>query len=202
MKRLRVKEVVVVEGRYDAAALEQVIDGLVITTGGFGIFSDEEQKMLIKKLGRERGLIIFTDSDAAGFRIRNYIEKIAAGCSIKHAYIPTVEGKERRKSAHSKEGILGVEGMDFATLRKALEDAGITEGNEPAGRQISFTDIYEMGISGGPNSAEFRRRVLAEMGLPVRLSKRAMIKVISSLFSYEELKKACDAVRGEFNHGE
>ncbi len=187
MSKLRVRQVIIVEGRYDATALASLVDGLILTTEGFSIFSDEEQKQLIRRLGRERGLIVLTDSDAAGFQIRNYIEKIASGCDILHAYIPAIPGKEARKSAPSKEGTLGVEGVPAQLLHEALLRAGAIEVPARGGPEISYTDLYELGISGGPGSAERRRALLARLGLPQRLSKKALREVLSSLYSLEEL---------------
>lgn len=186
MNRLRIQEVLVVEGKYDAAALATQVDGLILTTGGFSIFTSDEKIELLQRLGRRRGLVILTDSDAAGFKIRHYIEKRVQGCEIKHAYIPAVPGKESRKEKPSKEGTLGVEGLPPKTLRLALERAGVAEAEPRHGRPITYTDLYELGLSGGVGSAEKRRLLLQRVGLPARLSKRALCQVLSSLYSYEE----------------
>lgn len=186
MEKLRIREVLVVEGRYDAAKLSALVDGLIITTGGFSIFSDPEKRALLKRLGEKHGLIILTDSDAAGFRIRRYINQFASGVSIKNVYIPSVKGKEARKAVPSKEGLLGVEGMPAQLLYQALETAGATKVPDRAGRPITFTDLYELGISGTPDSAEKRRKLLLRLGLPLRLSKKALVEVLNSLYSYEE----------------
>lgn len=188
MSRLRLREVVVVEGKYDAIALEAVIDGLIIATDGFSVFSDNEKKDLLRELGRRRGLLILTDSDAAGFAIRHYIEKIAAGCVVKHAYIPAVQGKEGRKATPSKEGTLGVEGMPLPVLRAALQQAGIEECGAKTGEEITYTHLYRLGISGTAGSAVRRRELLNRVGLPQRLSKKALCQVLSSLYSYQELQ--------------
>lgn len=192
MKRIRLEQVLVVEGKYDAATLATQVDGLILTTGGFSIFTNEEQMELIRKLGRQRGLVILTDSDAAGFTIRTYIEKCAAGCDIKHAYIPAVPGKEGRKAKPSKEGTLGVEGLPPEVLRLALARAGVTEAAPRQGRPITYTDLYELGLSGTQGSTEKRRRLLARIGLPQRLSKRALCQVLSSLYSYEEFLRVIE----------
>lgn len=185
-EKLRVREVVLVEGRYDAAAVANIVDGLVLPVDGFSIFTDDEMQALIKKLGRKRGLLILTDSDAAGFRIRRYIEQIAGRCEIRHAYIPAIQGKEGRKAAPSKEGTLGVEGMPPYLLRSALEQAGVAIVHEKLGRPITYTDLYKMGLSGQPESAARRRALLRRIGLPQRLSKRALVQVLSSLYSFDE----------------
>lgn len=186
MRRIRVNEVIIVEGKYDATALANLVDGLILTTEGFSIFSDEEKKELIRRLGARRGIVILTDSDAAGFKIRHYIEKIAQGCAIRHAYIPAVSGKEKRKSAPSKEGTLGVEGLPAAQLIAALQAAGVGCEKTEQRRKITFTDLYEFGLSGTQGSAARRREWLRRIGLPPRLSKRALPEVLSSLYSYEE----------------
>lgn len=186
MQRLRVRELVIVEGRYDAVVLAGIMDGLILTTDGFSIFSDEEKKALIRRLGKERGIIILTDSDAAGFQIRHYIEKIATGCEIKNAYIPAVTGKESRKAKASSEGFLGVEGLAPPLLLAALERAGVSTAKPSAGRAVTYTDLFEKGLSGQPDSAERRRRLLHRIGLPHRLSKRTLCQVLTSLYTYEE----------------
>lgn len=192
--KLRVDRVILVEGRYDATALATQVEGLILTTDGYSIFSNEEKKALIRRLGRQRGLLILTDSDAAGFRIRHYIEKIATGCDIRHAYIPAVAGKESRKALPSAEGTLGVEGMPPATLRLALERAGVTAGHAQK-NSLTYTHLYELGISGGPGSAERRRALLHRAGLPQRLSKKALLEVLDSLYSYEELKQLANQTK-------
>lgn len=186
MSRLRIQEVLIVEGKYDAATLATQVDGLIITTGGFSIFTEPEKIELLRKLGKERGLIILTDSDAAGFQIRTYIEKKVKGCDIKHAYIPAVKGKESRKNAPSKEGTLGVEGLPPEVLRNALLTAGANSQKERVGREITYTDLYIAGLSGGVKSVQKRKELLARIGLPHRLSKRALCQVLNSLYSYEE----------------
>ena len=195
MEKLRVNEVVVVEGKYDAAALAGVMEGLILTTGGFSIFSDQEKKELIRRLGRERGLLILTDSDAAGFSIRHYVEKIAGGCVIKNAYIPAVPGKESRKSAPSREGTLGVEGLPAEVLRRSLAQAGVTVRRAADREPITYTDLYEWGISGGAGSAERRRLLLQQLGLPPRLSKRALCQVLDSLYTKGEVEREVAALQ-------
>lgn len=186
MDRLRIEEVLVVEGKYDAVALATLVDGLIIPTNGFSIYTEPEKIELLQKLGKERGLVILTDSDAAGFQIRTYIEKKVKGCNIKNAYIPAVKGKESRKSSPSKEGTLGVEGLPPEILRNALLTAGVNSKQERVGREITYTDLYLVGISGGVQSVQKRKELLTRIGLPHRLSKRALCQVLNSLYSYEE----------------
>lgn len=187
MSRLRVEEVILVEGKYDAVKLADLVDGLILTTNGFSVFRNEETKRLILTLGQKRGLIVLTDSDAAGFRIRNYIGKIAQNIPVKHAYIPAIAGKERRKASPSKEGLLGVEGVPAEAILQALRTAGARERAARAGRAITYADLYEWGLSGTAGSAQTRRAWLQAIGLPPRLSKKALCEVLNSLYTYEEL---------------
>ena len=186
MKKLRIEEVVVVEGKYDATALHSVVDALIIPTNGFAIFTDEEKKSLIRRLGKKRGILLLTDSDAAGFRIRHYLEKIASGCKIKNAYSPALAGKERRKDAPSKEGMLGVEGMSAKVLQKVLQAAGANTALGASEEPVTYTDLYNLGISGKSGSAKRRQELMAQLDLPPRLSKRALCQVVSSLYTREE----------------
>ena len=187
---LRVREVIVVEGKYDKIRLESVVDGLIIETNGFGIFKDAQQMALLRRLAAERGLLVLTDSDAAGFVIRGHLAGAIPPEQVKHAYIPEIRGKERRKDTPSREGLLGVEGMDGETLRRALLRAGATlleDSGEAAGKSagrkepITRLDLYEAGLSGGPESAARRERLLAGLGLPRRLSAGRLLAVLNSL---------------------
>ena len=188
---MRIRELLIVEGKYDAARLSGLVDGLILTTDGFSIYRDAEKRALIRDLGRKRGLILLTDSDAAGFQLRHYIENFAGGAKIKNAYIPAVQGKEPRKRAPSREGTLGVEGLPGEVLLAALRRAGVTEEKPRAGRRLSYTDLYTLGISGTPGSAARRRELLATIGLPLRLSKKALLETLDSFYSYEELTAIC-----------
>ena len=178
MKKLRVEEVIVVEGKYDAAKLADLVDGLILTTNGFSVFKNAETKRLLVELGKKRGIIVLTDSDDAGFRIRNYINKLAQ--------VPAIAGKERRKAQPSKEGVLGVEGVPSEAILRALQTAGAREKAKRAGRAITYTDLYELGLSGTEGSAGVRRAWLQSLGLPPRLSKKALCEVLNSLYTYEE----------------
>lgn len=187
MNRLRVEEVILVEGKYDAVKLADLVDGLILTTNGFSIFHNEDAKRLILELGKKRGIIVLTDSDAAGFRIRNHINQFARGITVKNAYIPAIAGKEPRKAAPSKEGLLGVEGVPAEAILTALRTAGAHERAARAGRAITYADLYEWGLSGTAGSAGARRAWLQSIGLPLRLSKKALCEVLNSLYTYEEL---------------
>lgn len=185
----RIKEVIVVEGRYDKNTLSQVVDAVIIETGGFGIFNDSQKRNLLKKLAESRGLIIMTDSDAAGFMIRNHLKGCIAPELIKHAYIPDIYGKERRKSAPSREGKLGVEGMSPQVIMEALSRAGATfQGPEHREDRssISKADLYRKGLSGGENSAALRKELMKKLELPERLSAQGLLDVLNAIMSREE----------------
>ena len=185
----RIKEVIVVEGRYDKNALSQVVEAVIIETGGFGIFNDGQKRSLLKKLAEKRGIIIMTDSDAAGFMIRNRLKGCISPELIKHAYIPDVYGKERRKSAPSREGKLGVEGMRPQVILESLRRAGASFADSAGPERqpgISKADLYKKGLSGGKNSAALRKKLLKELELPERLSAQGMLDVLNAIMSREE----------------
>ena len=188
---LHTSKAIIVEGKYDKARLTTVIDALIITTDGFGIFNSKEKQTFIKKIADEKGIIILTDSDAAGFKIRNFLKNIVPESKIVHAYIPDIYGKEKRKDTPSKEGKLGVEGVDNSVLEKALSDSGLfnqTEANSDR-RLITTADLFEAGLSGGENSAEKRRALLVSMGLPARLTGKNLLSLLNSFMTYEDLMK-------------
>jgi ribonuclease M5 len=184
-----VKEVVVVEGRYDKNTLSQAVDAVIIETSGFGIFNDGEKQALLRRLAEKRGLVVLTDSDGAGFMIRNFIRGCVDPKLVKHAYIPDIPGRERRKRAPSKAGTLGVEGMTPEVLVAALERAGVTfsdgEAAERAGN-ITKADMYGRGLSGRPGSAEKRRELLQKLSLPEKLSAGGLLDVLNALMTREE----------------
>ena len=188
---MRIRELLIVEGKYDAAKLSGLVDGLILTTDGFSIYRDREKRELIREMGKKRGIIILTDSDAAGFQLRHYIENFAKGAKIKNAYIPAIPGKEKRKEKPSKEGTLGVEGVPAEVLLAALRRAGATEEQPRSGRRLTYTDLYQLGISGTPGSAARRRELLQLIGLPLRLSKKALLETLDAGYSYEELRAIC-----------
>lgn len=187
----RIREVIVVEGRYDKNALRQVVEATVIETRGFGVFNDKERLALLRKLAAERGLILLTDSDGAGFVIRNFLKGAIPKAQIKQAYIPDVYGKERRKAAPGREGKLGVEGMAPQVLLAALERAGATFGDgaeQTKGRTpITKADLYELGLTGGPDSAQRRGELLKRLELPGHMTTNALLEVLNILYTREEL---------------
>ena len=190
---LRIREAIVVEGRYDKNTLSQLVDTVIIETSGFGIFKDKERLALLRRLAEKRGLIVLTDPDGAGFVIRGHLRGSLPPDRVKHAYVPDIYGKERRKRQGGKEGKLGVEGMRPEVLEAALRRAGATfldeEGERaaPAGRPITKADFVALGLSGGPGAAEKRRALLQRLELPEHLSPNAMLEVLNALFTREEL---------------
>ena len=190
---IRVKEAILVEGRYDKIKLASLVDGVILEAGGFSLFRDREKLAYLKRLAKERGLILLTDSDGAGFVIRGKLASHIPPEHLKHAYIPDVYGKERRKAKPSKEGKLGVEGMDLATLRAALERAGATilegeaaPGPAKQGEPVTKSDLFQLGLSGKADSAQRRKELQRALGLPERLSANGLVQAINALYSREE----------------
>ena len=186
----KVREVIVVEGRYDKNALSQVVDATIITLGGFAVFNDREKLSFLRRLAEERGLIVLTDSDGAGFVIRNYLKGALPKDQVKQAYIPDIHGKERRKRAPGKEGKLGVEGMKPAVLLEALRRTGATfEDRETAagsrGDPITKADLFALGLTGGTDSAARRQALLKRLDLPEHLTPNGMLEALNLLYSRE-----------------
>ncbi len=189
----RIREAIVVEGRYDKNTLSQVVDAVILETSGFGVFKDAERLALLRRLAAERGLVVLTDSDGAGFVIRNFLKGAVDPSLVKHAYIPDRPGKEKRKRAPGKEGKLGVEGMSPQTLLEALRKAGATFLDEEAGervpprRALTKGDLYAAGLSGTADAAQRRQALLKKLDLPEHLSSNAMLEVLNALYGYEGL---------------
>ena len=186
---VKIREAIVVEGRNDKNTLSQIVDTAIFETAGFGIFKNKEQMALLRRVAKSRGLIVFTDSDGAGFVIRNHIKSAIPGEYLKHAYIPDIPGKERRKAAPGKEGKLGVEGMSREIILEALRAAGATIEGEAAvsTSRITKQDLVELGLSGGANSAAKRSALLKKLELPEHMSANAMLQALNILYTLEEL---------------
>ena len=187
---IRIREAIIVEGRYDKNTLAQIVDAPILETSGFGIFHDRQRLALLRRLAETRGIIVLTDSDGAGFVIRNYLRGAIDPSQVKHAYIPDIAGKERRKRTASKEGKLGVEGMRPDVLLEALRRAGATIGEESTvkGKSITKADLYDLGLI-GPDSVEKRKALCKRLELPEHLSANALVEVLNLLMSREELEK-------------
>lgn len=179
---------VIVEGKYDIIKLSNIIDTIIIKTDGFGIFKDKEKQKLLRRLAGEKGIIVMTDSDSAGFLIRNFISSSVPADKITHVYIPDLYGKEKRKTEVSKEGKLGVEGTPEAIIIEALEKAGVTccESENARRRLITNIDLYEWGLMGKENSKEKRTKLLKSLALPERMSTSSLIKILNTFVTYDE----------------
>ena len=182
---LKINEAVIVEGRYDKIKLSNILDTLIVETNGFGIYKDKEKLSFIKRLAEERGIIVLTDSDHSGFQIRNYISSGIPKDRIKHIYIPDIYGKEKRKAAPSKEGKLGVEGMDADLLKKLLEQAQVKVENSENPNPITSYDLFELGFSGTPNAKKNKRKLLKALDLPEFLSTSSLLSYINSSMTRE-----------------
>ena len=187
---IKIREAIVVEGRYDKNTLSQIVDAPILETSGFGIFKDKEQLAFLRKVAQQRGLIVFTDSDGAGFVIRNHLKSAIEPQYLKHAYIPDVYGKERRKATAGKEGKLGVEGMPPEILVEALRRAGATfeDGEVHTHQSITKQDLVEQGLSGGKDSSEKRKRLLKKLELPEHMSANAMLQALNLLYTIDDLR--------------
>ena len=186
---IKIKEAIVVEGRYDKNTLSQIVDAPILETSGFGIFKDKKQMALLRQVAKKRGLIVFTDPDGAGFVIRNHIKSAIPPQYLKHAYIPDMMGKERRKRNPGKEGKLGVEGMNPDTIVEALRRAGATIDGEDvtAKSQITKQDLMDLGLSGGAAASTKRLVLLKKLDLPEHMSSNAMLQALNLLYTLEEL---------------
>lgn len=188
---VKIKEAIVVEGRYDKNTLSQIVDAPILETSGFGIMKDKQQLKLLRRVAESRGLIVFTDSDGAGFVIRNYLKGAINASYLRHAYIPDIPGKERRKAAPGKEGKLGVEGMKPEVILESLRKAGATflgEETPAAAGNITKQDMMELGLSGGRDSSTLRKQLLKRLDLPERMSANALLQAVNLLYTLDELR--------------
>ena len=195
---VKIKEAIVVEGRYDKNTLSQIVDAPIFETSGFGIFKDKEQMALLRRVAEVRGLIVFTDADGAGFVIRNHIKSAIPTKFLKHAYTPDIFGKERRKAHKGKEGKLGVEGMNREIILESLRRAGATFEGETAGtttRGITKADMMDLGLY-GPGSNEKRQTLMNMLGFPERMSNNAFLQAINLLYSLDELQTILEKNNG------
>ena len=194
---ITIREAIVVEGRYDKNTLSQIVDAPILETSGFGIFKDRQQLSLLRRVAESRGLIVMTDSDGAGFVIRNYLKSAIPAQYLKHAYIPDVLGKERRKAAPGKEGKIGVEGMSGELILEALRRAGATISGvcDTNLGQITKQDMVELGISGCADSAVLRKKVLRKLNLPERMSANALLQALNLLVDLEQLRRILDEIK-------
>lgn len=193
-----IREAILVEGRYDKIKLSSLVDAVIVETNGFSIYKDAQKRAFIKKLAAERGVVILTDSDNAGRQIRSYVAAWLPAEQVRHAYIPDLYGKEKRKAAPSKEGKLGVEGVPAEVLLQALRDAGVSEADaaEAQGPQCTAADFVAFGLSGGPNSSALRRDLLRALGLPENLSTKMLLRWIDSPEKKQRFLSALKKIQG------
>ena len=188
---LKIREAIIVEGRYDKIKLSGIVDAPIICTNGFRVFSDKEKQSLIRQIAETRGIIVLTDSDSAGFVIRNFLRGVVDKSKIKHCYIPQLEGKEKRKAQPGKEGLLGVEGVSDEVIVEALKKCGATiDGEQRSQRnEITKADLYALGLTGKENSAELRKKLLTKLNMPLYMTTNAMLAALNCLYSFGELKE-------------
>lgn len=192
---IHIKQPIIVEGKYDRIKLESVVDALIITTDGFGIYKDKEKMALIRAFAEKEGIIILTDSDGAGFQIRSHIKSCIKNGKIYNVYIPDIFGKERRKDKPSKEGKLGVEGMDISVLEQAFRNAGIYSDSDKTPDWLTRADLLLDGLMGGEGSAMRRKRLFEELNLPEHLSTTGLLEVLNRLYSREQYEKILEKVK-------
>lgn len=189
----KVKEAIIVEGTYDQIKLSNFLDAIIIKTNGFSIINDKDKLNTIKTIAEKTGIVILTDSDSAGFQIRNFIKQALPKEQVKNAYVPDIRGKEKRKQKASKEGLLGVEGINEETILEALKNAGcVIDGvgeEKKSGKTITKTDLYLLGLSGGENSSDKRTILCHELGIPSKISSNMLVDVLNRLLDYDELLK-------------
>lgn len=186
---MKIKEVIIVEGKYDKIKLDSMLDATVIATDGFRLFKDKEKKELIKMYAEKKGIVILTDSDSAGFLIRNHLKGWVDTKYIKNAYIPEIQGKEKRKEKAGKEGLLGVEGMTKEVILDALKKAGCSEGEKQTLTPVTKTDLFLAGLSGGANSEALRKEFMKKAGFPSKLSANAFLEAINSFLGKEKFEE-------------
>ena len=197
---IKISQAVIVEGKYDKIKLSGIIDAPIIQTDGFGIFRDKELQRLIRMLAEKRGILVLTDSDSAGFKIRSFIGSTVDKKYIKHAYIPDIFGKEKRKTEPSKEGKLGVEGVSEEVIMQALANAGVLfENSQSPERPITNLDLYEFGFTGGENSSEKRAALLRYYALPSRLTANALVTVLNCITTYERFVEDIKEIEKEWS---
>ena len=183
-EKIKIKEAIVVEGKYDQIKLSRLFDTLIIPTNGFDIYKNKSKLNMLKQVAQKSGIIILTDSDSAGFRIRNHIRNCLGDVSVKNAYIPEIEGKEKRKDTPSKEGFLGVEGISDEIIVNAVMSQ--TQQIDQTGEKITKTDFFELGLTGGEESGQKRAKLCKKMGLPVKISANQLISALNNIYSKEE----------------
>ena len=193
--KIKLTQAIICEGKYDKIKLSNIFEATILTTEGFGIFKDDEKRDLVKRLSKTVGIIIVTDSDSAGFVIRNHIKSFCDNEKITNVYIPELKGREKRKTEESKEGLLGVEGISDDIIISAFERAGVLGERKESKKSITKTDLYNLSLVGSENSSFLRERLYESLNLPKKLSPNAFLEVANSLFSLEEIKTELEKLK-------
>ena len=196
---IKLKQAVIVEGKYDKIKLSSILDAVIITTDGFGIFKDKEKLSLIRTLAKSTGLVILTDSDSAGFKIRNHIKSCITDGEIINVFVPQIKGKEKRKDKHSAEGLLGVEGIDVDILKKALSDAGVMSENSNKKNFLNRARLMDDGLIGKENSSAMRAALLKQLGLPNLVNTATMLEILNRLYDENTYNNALQKIQNERN---
>lgn len=191
---MKIKQAVIVEGTYDKIKLSEFLDALIVTTDGFDIMQNTEKTDYVRKLAKTCGIVVLTDSDRAGFMIRNFIKGAVSEGEVLHAFVPDLKGKEKRKKKPSREGLLGVEGMNAEIIKNALLKAGCREEPQKKDRMITKTDFFEDGFAGGERSRENRERLAKKLGLPKRISANGLLEAVNRFLTFEEYKKTAKEI--------
>lgn len=192
--KINIKQAIVVEGKYDKIKLSSIFNAVIIVLNGFGIYKDKEKLELLRYYAANTGIIILTDSDSAGFRIRNYLKGAIKG-NIKNVYIPDIFGKEKRKAAPSAEGKLGVEGIEKSLIIDSFKKANVIFEGEANSGNITKTDLFELGLSGSTNSSQLRSGLLKYLDLPQLLTTNSMLEVLNTMMSAQELAHTVKTIR-------
>lgn len=192
----KIAQAIVVEGKYDKIRLANIYDTIIVVTDGFGIFSDKAKQNYIKKLANTCGIIVLTDSDGAGFVIRNFIKSICTSGKVYNAYIPDIIGKEKRKAAPSKENKLGVEGIDDDVIRTTVKNVSSADMASKRGN-MTMTDMYELGLTGSPYSSYLRKKLTSDFELPEHISPKSLLEIINIMYTYEEISKKVMSIMQE-----
>lgn len=190
---LHISKAIIVEGTYDKQRVGEVCDAFCFATGGFDVFADREKRAFIQRLAKEKGIIVLTDSDRAGFMIRAHIKNIVKEGEVLHAYIPEVFGKERRKDRPSAEGKLGVEGIERTALEEVLRP--FADGAPEPGEPITKLDLFELGLTGGPDSASRRKSLCAHMGIPADISTNSLIEAVNAIMTKKQFYKIINSIK-------
>ena len=192
MEKLKISRAIIVEGKYDKIKLSSIVDGVIIVTNGFRIYKDPDKAALIRYYAQHGGIAILTDSDTAGFRIRGHIKGIVPKGDIVNVYVPEIFGKEKRKTEPSKEGLLGVEGVPADIIREAFEKVADRE-------LMTKLDLYELGLSGRPDSSRLRHLVCEKLSLPQKLTANALLEVLNTMLDKDSLQALIEELTSENN---